>query len=103
MPFVEFLTGVVAQGSPRKPGEQIELAMTEARLLVGLKRAKFIDAAMPVVIEPPVKPQRKARGHKAAAEPVRARDSQGQFEADDPSSPTVNEAWVTADATSADQ
>jgi hypothetical protein len=51
MPFVEIIRPCVAQGRRAKPGERLELNDSEARLLLGLRRAEVVDAPLPVVIE----------------------------------------------------
>lgn len=75
MPFVEITFNVVAGGGPRKIGDRLELSTSEARLLVGANRAKFVEQPSPVVIDepavtPPAKKTRKPRGKKTASTPT---------------------------------
>lgn len=116
MPTVEILRGVVAIGVPRKVGERVEVDSVEARLLVGVGRAKLVDPSLPVVLtDAPEEPQpAKRRGRKAKSkeapsagppplERERARESDGRFLGDDPSTPDTNEAWVEVDADPSDE
>lgn len=60
---VEILRGVVAGGGPRKAGERIEVPEPEARLLVGVGKARIVDSVLPVVLSDAPEPsQPKRRG-----------------------------------------
>lgn len=68
---VEILRGTVAGGAPRKPGDRVEVHDYEARILMGVGRAKIVDPSIPVVLtEDPEIPQRqsKRRGRKPKTE-----------------------------------
>ena len=75
MPLVEITFNVMAAGAPRKPGDRLELDSIEARLLVGVNRARYVDQPMPVVLDdsakaPASKPAPKRRKKLVEQAPV---------------------------------
>lgn len=44
MPKYALLTDVMVQGTPRSTGEVLDLSLSDGNLLVGLGRAKSVDA-----------------------------------------------------------
>ena len=72
---------VMVEGQARAVGEVLEVPGGVAQLLISAGRAVVAPEAPPAVEEAP-KPRRRARAAK------------GRFQADDPATPDVNEAWA---------
>ncbi len=87
MPLIEFTSSVIAGGSRRRPGERLEVDDTEARLLVGMKRATIVVDPLPVVIDSP--PPAKSSSKRQARKPKSGEDPSP---ADNPSKPPAVEA-----------
>lgn len=83
---------VMIAGVARKPGEVVEVSVSEAGLLRGLGRAVPSDGAPAPAPTPALErePEEEAKPRKR----TRARTVIGQYQGDDPETPEVNEAWV---------
>jgi hypothetical protein len=70
----------------------------QALILYAIKApaAEAAEASSPAVVVTPAEGKKKASKKPAATnvEVERARDEEGQFVADDPATPDVDEAWV---------
>lgn len=73
MARIKLLTSVVASGGPQKAGAILEVADSEARFLIGARRAVEVEQSLEVVVtEVEEKPKRRGRPKKGAAEPAAA-------------------------------